>query len=159
MAIEQWGFFSVQRLQWHRTSVYNGHSRGPVTLTPIAEHLAVEMSLPVFTTYVCRGWDLWEHPTFCARVSNQLDHRCGPISFNVNENEESMLLQLSCLSRLLSTSAKSVDLMFKVFVRYPICLLIIFKDGNLNIFNIWRCLQPALSGDKWLIITIYHHEF
>ena len=28
-------------------SVYNGHLRGPLTLTPIAGHLAVELSLPV----------------------------------------------------------------------------------------------------------------
>ena len=31
MAIEQWGFFSVQHLLWHGASVYNGHLRGPVT--------------------------------------------------------------------------------------------------------------------------------
>ena len=31
--------------------------RGPMTLTPIAERLTVELSLPVFTTLVCRGWD------------------------------------------------------------------------------------------------------
>ena len=30
---------------WHGVSVYNGHFRGPVTLTPIAERLAVELSL------------------------------------------------------------------------------------------------------------------
>ena len=55
MAIEQWGFLSVPHLLWHGASVYNGHLRGPVTLTPIAERLAVELSLPVFTTKVCRG--------------------------------------------------------------------------------------------------------
>ena len=38
-------------------SVYNGHIREPVTLTPSADRLAVELSLPVFTTYVCRGLD------------------------------------------------------------------------------------------------------
>ena len=43
MAIEQWGFFSVPHLLWHKTSVYNGHLRGPVTLTPVAERLAVEL--------------------------------------------------------------------------------------------------------------------
>ena len=41
MAIEQWGFFSVPYLLWHRASVYNGYLRGPVTLTPNAERLAV----------------------------------------------------------------------------------------------------------------------
>ena len=47
---EQWGFFSVPHLLWHGASVFNGHLRGPVTLTPIAERSAVELSLPVFTT-------------------------------------------------------------------------------------------------------------
>ena len=49
-ASEQWGLFSVPRLLWHETSVYDGHLRRSVTLTPIAERLAVEMSHPVLTT-------------------------------------------------------------------------------------------------------------
>ena len=32
----------------HGPTVYNGHLRGPVTLTSVAERLAVELSLPVF---------------------------------------------------------------------------------------------------------------
>ena len=35
MAIEQWRFFSVPHILWHGAFVYNGHLRGPVTLTPI----------------------------------------------------------------------------------------------------------------------------
>ena len=50
MALEQWGFFSMPHLLWHGTFVCNDHLREPVTLTPIAEHLAVELSLPIFTT-------------------------------------------------------------------------------------------------------------
>ena len=50
MAIEPWGFFSVPHLLWHGASVYDGHLRGPVTLAPISERLAVQLSLPVFTT-------------------------------------------------------------------------------------------------------------
>ena len=42
--------FSVPHLLWHGTSVYNSHLRGPVTLSPITERLAVELSLSVFTT-------------------------------------------------------------------------------------------------------------
>ena len=61
MAIEQWGFLNVQHLQWHRTSVYNGHLRGLVTLTPVAEHLAVELSL----TYGCRDRDSNTQPSPC----------------------------------------------------------------------------------------------
>ena len=39
----------------HEPTVYNAHLRGPVTLTPVADRLAMEMSLPVFTIQVC--WD------------------------------------------------------------------------------------------------------
>ena len=48
-AIEQWGFFSVPDLLCQGTSVY---LRGPVTLTTDAKHLAVDLSLPVFTTWI-----------------------------------------------------------------------------------------------------------
>ena len=37
MTIEQWGFFNVPHLLRHGASLYNGHLRGPVTLTPVAE--------------------------------------------------------------------------------------------------------------------------
>ena len=37
----QWGFFSVLHLMWHNISIYNGHLRGPVTLTSISKHLAI----------------------------------------------------------------------------------------------------------------------
>ena len=45
IAIEQWGFFSVPHLLWHKSSVYNGHLRGQVTVPLIAERWAVELSL------------------------------------------------------------------------------------------------------------------
>ena len=61
-AIEQWGFFNVPHLLWHGPTLYNGHRRGHVTLTPVAERLAVELSLPVFTTQVCR--DRGSNPDF-----------------------------------------------------------------------------------------------
>ena len=50
MAIDQWGFFSVPHLLWHGASVFNGRLRGPVTLAPNAEHLAMELSLPILMT-------------------------------------------------------------------------------------------------------------
>ena len=34
-----------------------GRHRGSMTLTLVAERLVVDLSLPVLTTYVCRGWD------------------------------------------------------------------------------------------------------
>ena len=57
MPIEQWGFFNVPHLLWHGASLNDGHQRGDVILTPVAERLAVELSLPVFTTLVFCGWD------------------------------------------------------------------------------------------------------
>ena len=55
MAIEQWGFFNVSHLLWHDASISNCNLREPMTLTPVTERLAVELSLPFFTTSVCRG--------------------------------------------------------------------------------------------------------
>ena len=65
MVVEQWGFFSVPHLLWHEASVYNGHLRGPLTLTPIAERLTVELKIPILTTYVCSDWDSNTQPSAC----------------------------------------------------------------------------------------------
>ena len=65
MAIEQWGFIRVPHLLWHGSSVYNGHLRGPVTVTSIAKRLAVEVSLPVFTNKGCRRWNSKSQPSVC----------------------------------------------------------------------------------------------
>ena len=43
-----------------------------MTLTPIAEHLALELSLSVFTTLVCRGWDA--NTQTSARGAHALTH-------------------------------------------------------------------------------------
>ena len=69
MAIEQLRFFIVPHLLWHEESVYNGHIRGPLTLTPIAERFEVELSLPFFTDYVCRGWDSNTQPFACEAIA------------------------------------------------------------------------------------------
>ena len=45
---DTYGFFSVAHLLWHGPILYNGHLRGPVTLTPVAKRVAVQLSLPVF---------------------------------------------------------------------------------------------------------------
>ena len=60
MDIEQWGFFYMPHLLWHGTSVYNVHIWGPVTLTPVAKWLAVDLSLPVLRlrSVVARIWTL-----------------------------------------------------------------------------------------------------
>ena len=52
-----WRFFSLLHILWNWASANSGHLREPVTLTPIAERLALELVLPVFTTQVCQAWD------------------------------------------------------------------------------------------------------
>ena len=37
---------NVPYLLWHGPTLYNGHLQGPMTLTPVAEHLAVELFPP-----------------------------------------------------------------------------------------------------------------
>ena len=49
--IEHWVFFRVTHLCWHGACLYNDHLGETVTLTHVDERLAVERSLPVFTTY------------------------------------------------------------------------------------------------------------
>ena len=72
MPIEQRGFFSVLHQLWHWASVYNGHLQWPVTPTPKAKRLTADLSLPVLTTKVCRGWDLNTQPSACG--ANALTH-------------------------------------------------------------------------------------
>ena len=70
LAIERGGFFGVPTVTWG-IRFYNGHLRGPVTLKPIAERLAVELSRPVFTTGL--SWLGFKNPTSACRV-NALNH-------------------------------------------------------------------------------------
>ena len=62
-------------LLWHGAFIYNGQLQGPVTLTPNAECLAVDLSLPVITLSRLE----FEHPTFRLQNerSNPLRHRRG----------------------------------------------------------------------------------
>ena len=66
-ARHSWPFSSEGSSACHTycVNVYNGHLRGPVKLAPIAERLAVELSLTVFSTNVCRGWDSNTQPSAC----------------------------------------------------------------------------------------------
>ena len=65
-ARHSWPLNSERSLACHTylTSVYNGYLRRPVTFTHITEHLTVELSLPVLTTWVCHGWDSNTQPFF-----------------------------------------------------------------------------------------------
>ena len=58
-------------------------SEDPWHSPPIAERFAVELSLPGFTTQVCRGWDLNFQPSnlpLAGELSNWLRHRRGTIN-------------------------------------------------------------------------------
>ena len=55
---------SVLHLLRHGASVYCGHLQGPLTLTHFAERSAVELSLPVFTTYIGLSRLGFEQPNF-----------------------------------------------------------------------------------------------
>ena len=70
-----WPMFSMPHLLWHVTSVFNGHLRVPVTLTLIAEGLAVTIC---FKDLGLSRLGL-EHPTFrlWGQRSNRLLHRSG----------------------------------------------------------------------------------
>ena len=77
MSLKQGRFFSVPHLLWQRTSVYNGHLGGSVTLTAVAEHLAVELPLPVLGLSRLG----FKNPTFSMRDERfvRLRHRGGSI--------------------------------------------------------------------------------
>ena len=76
-----------------RVSVYNDHLRGPVTLTPIAERVAVELSLPVLTTLVYRGWDSNTQPSACG--ANALTH-CATVKRKVGKVGQIQSLNFIC---------------------------------------------------------------
>ena len=67
----------MPHLLGYKTAVNNGHLRGPVTLTPIADHLAEELSLPILSPKVCRGWDSNAQPSACR--ANALTH-CATVA-------------------------------------------------------------------------------
>ena len=49
MAIGQWGLFNVPHLLRHGPAHQHSHLRGPLTLTPVAERLELELLLPVLS--------------------------------------------------------------------------------------------------------------
>ena len=88
LVMEQCGFLSMPYLLWHGAYIYNGHLRGPVTLTPIAKRLAVELSLPVFTTKVYHGLDSNTQPSTCR--DNPLTHCATATVDRVDDNAFSL---------------------------------------------------------------------
>ena len=85
MAIEQWGFFNVSHLLWHGLTVYNGHLRGPLTLTPIAKHWAEKLVLPVLTTWSVTTGDRTPNPA-CEANALPLIH-CGGLKVGMSSSK------------------------------------------------------------------------
>ena len=94
-AIEQWGFFSVPLLLLHGASVYNGHLRGPLTLTPIASRAVTTCFYD--SSLLRLGF---EHPTFRLRGqrSNPLRHRRGEKFIKYNIMPLSLCISCTCYS-------------------------------------------------------------
>ena len=98
---------------------HKGNLRRPVTLTLIAERLAVELSLPVFTTLVCPGWDLKTQPSDFK--ANALAHWATEV--------------MTCLSGFYYTSLYSILIfIFAHNLKYMLYLILItckvISNGN-----------------------------
>ena len=82
MAVElQWEFFSVPHLLWHGASIYDGHLLGPVTLTPVAERFAVELSLPVLRLRSVEAGSWTPNLSHERRTIKILGQHGGPFNF------------------------------------------------------------------------------
>ena len=98
MVIEQWDFNRVPHLLWHGATVYNSNLLQPVTIIPVGERSAVELSLRVFSTYVCRVWDSNTQPSTCGttaallfetrELKNWIIYLSKMILFSVRMNRE-----------------------------------------------------------------------
>ena len=81
MAIEQWGFFRVPHLLWHGSSVYNGHLRWPVTLTPIAEQWSCHYLFKRLRSVAVRIRTHYVFPMFMSarRIVNFINEKHVPL--------------------------------------------------------------------------------
>ena len=61
-----------------------GHLRGPVTLASVAERLAVDLPLPVFTTLVYRRWIRTPNLLHGSQRSKRLLQRRCQSSYRIN---------------------------------------------------------------------------
>ena len=60
---------------WHGTSVYNGHLRGPVTLTPTVERFSSgAVTACFFSIQVYCGWDSNTQPSACEANTPKRSH-------------------------------------------------------------------------------------
>lgn len=75
IVIEQWGLISVPHLLWQQTSVSNCHLQGLITPITVADRLAVELSILVLKTQVCRERESNPDLPRANRTLYQLSHR------------------------------------------------------------------------------------
>ena len=105
-----------------RASVYNGHLREPVTLTPNAERLAVELTTSFKDLQVCRGWGSNTQPSACGEID--LTHCRG---FNyVIHNLICLQMQMQMQTRIIRSN---FALKFEELCWYLISILILYIDA------------------------------
>ena len=116
-SIEQWGFFNVPHLLRHRPTVYIGHLRGPVTLTPNAERFAIELSLSVFKTLVC-----------CSRMR-------GECSTSTPPRRSTKIIKREINVKF------SVFMLYFFHMKYKKCIqnnMYIYTKSNQNFFSVFK---------------------
>ena len=89
-----------------------------MTLTPIAERLAVELSLPVFTTLVRRGWDSNTQPRLRGQRFNPLRQNYVLMLDHVN-----IILVSLGVEQVLSVTLNDRVFIIKCFFRSPESLM------------------------------------
>ena len=128
MAIEQWGFFGVPHLLWHGASVYDGHLRGPVTLAPTTELLAVELC-----------WRLgFEHPTFCLRGQRSYPGRKYIIFFK--SFSLLLIIDQSNLSIKLWWPREGLQ---KLYILWPLRFMFLWWVVGIQVIH-WKCINLVL---------------
>ena len=137
MAIEHWRFFSVPHLLWHRASFYNGHLQWPVTLTPNAERLAVEKSLPVLTTYICRGWGSNIQPSACGANAQTHCATAAAVTYLIAFGKYAFLPSILC------------HILWRVpILKRVIVQMICLESNSCKSFTSWSILNSRMLK-KW----------
>ena len=106
--------------------IHNGRFRGPVTLTPVAERLAVEISQPVYDLGL--SWLGFEHLTFNMRSerSNQTALLPWCLKYVVN-------MYLTCITSIyIETFERNLTVTWLKYCRYGVKLYPINKSIERN---------------------------
>ena len=162
MAKKHWGFFSVPHLLWHGSSVHNGHLREPVTL--VIESSAVELSLPVFTTKVCRGWYSNIQPS--AFKANALTHNATAAVPFYDELVRNLVVTPSTWHAFLQSIAPCISsILFKHnFLTHIIEIHVHVTQTPLNVwhnrpFSFVETLYSVYTGKTGILSNFSHYSF